>query len=364
MFKKFLKEYWPDIVYGVFALLTIIFFFVPSFNLVLKDTEGSKSYFAYSIFDLLNGSSSAYSGIEFGPNYLLILFAAFPLFAFVFYYVAIFKKISKPKFYVIDNGFALIFTLISLFAVVFLDKYTVYFNKGMAEIINFKEIEPISYSYGIYLISLVAIALLTIRKLFDKMNFTIYDISEIAILCGLAIILDKVKIPIGATGGSINACAVPLFLISIRFGFFKGLISSSIVFGILSCMVDGYGFQYFPFDYLIAFSGYAVVGLVYHQLLKHTKKNLNETKRKRIDLINLNIAFLIGGIASWLTRMTGHIISSIVYYEYTFETAFIYNVIYVSFSILTSLVICCVLSKPIQIILYKYPLHKRVSIED
>ena len=55
-------------------------------------------------------------------------------------------------------------------------------------------------------------------------KFSVRDIAEIAVLCALAVVLDKFgKIPIGSTGGSINISTVPLFIIAFRHGWFKGL---------------------------------------------------------------------------------------------------------------------------------------------
>ena len=49
-------------------------------------------------------------------------------------------------------------------------------------------------------------------------GFNINDIAEIAILCSLAIVLDQFcKIPLGATGGSINLSMLPLYIILFLF---------------------------------------------------------------------------------------------------------------------------------------------------
>ena len=75
-------------------------------------------------------------------------------------------------------------------------------------------------------------------------KFSIRDIVEIAVMCAFAVVLDKfVKIPIGATGGSINIASVPLFIVAYRHGWFKGLIASGVVFALITCILDAYGFQ-------------------------------------------------------------------------------------------------------------------------
>ena len=96
----------------------------------------------------------------------------------------------------------------------------------------------------------------------DLFKFSIRDITEIAVMVALAIILDKfVKIQVGATGGSINIATVPLFIIAFRHGWFKGLIASGILFGIVTNLLDGYGINTYPFEYLIAFGSIEIAGL-------------------------------------------------------------------------------------------------------
>lgn len=360
MSKKFLKEYWPDIVFAVFMLVSIVFFFIPTFNLVFKDSEGVKTYFGCSLFTFMNGSKRDY---YFGPNFVVVAFTLCIIFSFIFYYLALANSSNRKKLSFGLNLTAFILLIISIFALMCLDQYAFTLNEGLKDLANIHGIKPINYSYGIYLLSLVVLALLTLRKLFNELNFTIYDISEIAVLVALALILDKVKIPVGATGGSINAAAVPLFIIGIRFGFVKGIISSSIIFGFISCLFDGYGLQYYPFDYLIAFSGYAFVGLFFQIFMRKTKVITDVTLRNKKELINLIVAILLGGVVSFITRMVGHCASSMVYYGYNFMEAFMYNIVYVSFSIIGAMIIAIILAKPILIIMNKYPLHEKVTIE-
>ena len=73
-------------------------------------------------------------------------------------------------------------------------------------------------------------------------GFSVKDIVEISMLVAISILLDKfVKIPFGLTGGSINIAMVPLFVISLRHGWFKTLISCGVVFGFITCLLDDYG---------------------------------------------------------------------------------------------------------------------------
>ena len=69
-------------------------------------------------------------------------------------------------------------------------------------------------------------------------GFSVRDIAEIAILVALALGLDKLKISVGATGGSVNFAMFPLFVIALRHGPFKGFIAGGIVYGLISCLLD------------------------------------------------------------------------------------------------------------------------------
>ena len=51
---------------------------------------------------------------------------------------------------------------------------------------------------------------------YRKNQMTIRDIAEDGMLIAMAIILDFIKIPIGATGGSINLQMLPLFVIALN----------------------------------------------------------------------------------------------------------------------------------------------------
>ena len=70
-------------------------------------------------------------------------------------------------------------------------------------------------------------------------GFSIKDIAEIAIFSALAIVLDRVvRIPLGATGGSVNISLVPLYVIALRHGWFKSFIAGSIIYGLITCLFD------------------------------------------------------------------------------------------------------------------------------
>lgn len=164
----------------------------------------------------------------------------------------------------------------------------------------------------------------------NKFIFDVKDITEMAIFVAIALILDKIKIPISITGGSLNLSMVPLIIFADRKGFIKGLIASSIVFGLLSCIIDGYGLITYPFDYLIAFSGYSFIGFL------NTKIN------------NKYVLVSVSFICAFATRMIGHTMSSMIIFSYSFGAAIIYNLIYVSLSVIVSYIALMLLIKRVE----------------
>ena len=105
-------------------------------------------------------------------------------------------------------------------------------------------------------------------------GFNINDIAEIAILCSLAIVLDQFcKIPLGATGGSINLSMLPLYIIALRHGWFKGFIGGGIIYAVTTCIIDGYGFQFFPLEYFVAYGSVGILGIFANFIYKKFNKN-------------------------------------------------------------------------------------------
>lgn len=347
--KIFFKKHWPDILFLLIVCCLIRLFFVPIFSVVTKDADKVKTFYEISLFDVLHGSKINNSIFE--PNYLLISVSVLFFAGAILFYISFIgetkeKKISNVLYYL-----SAIFNFLMFFSVLFMYVLLPLTSKGIENVPNFNKVEVVSWSYGLYLFLEAVSILIVLSKIFERKKFTVYEISEIAVLVALALVLDKVKIPVGITGGSINLSAVPLILLSIRHGFFKGLISSSLIFGLISCLLDGYGIQTFPFDYLIAFSGYATVGFFMYLFKKFVIKN-----RENIEFASMVISIVLCGIVSFLTRMTGSSISSMLFYELGLKEALIYNIAYIPLSVFGSTLIAILLAKPLQIINHKFPL--------
>lgn len=211
-------------------------------------------------------------------------------------------------------------------------------------------------------ICLLVTMLTSLLRLFDIKKYTIQEIAETGVLVALAVLLDHYcKIPIQANGGSINFSAIPLFIIAIRYGGFKGFVASSLLFGFITCLIDGYGFQTYPFDYFVALSGYGLVGTFYNFVNNYYEKrnimlinsDLKVVNKKEAFIENLFkiLAIIIAGVFVMIIRYFGHMVSgAILYQPITFIDNFIYQSTYVPLSVLISIVGMIVLYKPIELI--------------
>ena len=154
----------------------------------------------------------------------------------------------------------------------------------------------------------------------------------------MAFILNIIKIPVGVSGGSINFQMLPLMVIALRHGAQRGLLAGGIVYGLLTCLTDGYGFATYPFDYLIGFGSVAVLGLF--------RKQIFGEKQEGYNLKGLLFIFL-GGTIMTIIRFIGSNVSSIVVYGYSLEAALAYNVLYIPLSGLVSTVALMLLYSPL-----------------
>jgi len=153
-----------------------------------------------------------------------------------------------------------------------------------------------------------------------KDSFSISDMAEVGVLSAMAIGLQFIRIPIGVTGGSINLGLVPLFVIALRHGATKGFVASAFIYGIITCLTDGYGFNTYPFDYLLGFGGIAALGFFKNLCFNKSEKGYN-------PLGFLYIA--IGVVIASVVRFVGSTASSMINYGYSLAPACAYNVIYV-----------------------------------
>lgn len=168
-------------------------------------------------------------------------------------------------------------------------------------------------------------------------KFTVRDITEIAIFTALAIIFDRfVKIEIGATGGSLNISLVPIFIICLRHGWFKGFVAGGLVYAIICCLLDMYGIQTFPLEYFIAYGSTCLLGLFANYINKNYGKSVAKTI---ICYVIVAAVIMVWGVIRFFAAS----IDSVIFYALTFKEAFAYNAGYVFSSAAADAVIMCLL---------------------
>ncbi|MBO4682360.1 MAG: energy-coupled thiamine transporter ThiT [Bacilli bacterium] len=179
----------------------------------------------------------------------------------------------------------------------------------------------------------------TSRYIFDNTKLSIRDIAEIGIFVSFAFVLDLplFKIKIVANGGSISLIMLPLILLSLRKGFFKGFIGAGIVFGLVSCFLDGYGLITYPLDYLLGFGSLAVVGLFRRFIIG----------KEKLNWMNYGVLFLATLLAMSM-RTFASTLSGIFIYELDFTSSLIYQLTYMGPSFGVVMVILLILLYPLN----------------
>jgi len=168
--------------------------------------------------------------------------------------------------------------------------------------------------------------------------FSVRDIVEIAIFIALAVVFDTfVKIPVSATGGSVNIATLPLFFIALKKGWFKGFLASGIIFALITCLIDGYGFVCFPLDYFLGFGSIFVLGF-FSKLVK-----LEDGKVKLKSYL-----FLSPGVTiAFMLRFIFSTISGVVIYGLDIPGSMLYQITYLLPSYLAVLILINLLLKSI-----------------
>lgn len=134
------------------------------------------------------------------------------------------------------------------------------------------------------------------RKFMKKK--TVFNIAFSAMMIALAICFDLLgkfvivlQMP---NGGGVSLTMLPLIMITIICNYKYGLVSGA-AFGVINCfLIDGYSFNLVSFilDYIIAFSGLAIIGI----FAKQIKENPN--KSKRYFILGVVLGLVIRLIAS------------------------------------------------------------------
>jgi len=183
----------------------------------------------------------------------------------------------------------------------------------------------------------------------EKDAFNARDMAEIGILSAMAIGLQFIRIPVSMGPGSINLGLIPLFVIALRHGPTKGFIASAFIFGLITCLTDGYGFFTYPLDYLVGFGSCATLGFFSKLVFQKGKKGWS--------IIGF-VWIAVGCILATFIRYVGSSASSMVNYGYDFIPALQYNAIYIPVTGAISLAAMEILYAPLARLNLFFPVKK------
>ena len=189
-------------------------------------------------------------------------------------------------------------------------------------------------------------SLLVLSFASNDIKFSTKDIAEMGVLIAAALVLNFIRLFPAPTGGSVNLQMLPLFILAIRKGPIKAFIGCGVVYGLISCLTDGYGLATYPFDYLLGFGSTAILGQFSKQILREDCETYN-FKGELFIFIGVTLASSLRFIAGT--------ISSMVLYDYAFAPAALYNVGYIFISAGISLVIIMALYGPLLMINRRFP---------
>lgn len=256
-----------------------------------------------------------------------------------------------PLLTLIDNdklreNVSIIATFSFLFGICFLVAYKelfVYFASEFELIPHFKSAD-IGYGIASSLLCASCGAFTSLMSSNKRYGDNVKAITEDGVLIALAFVLNFIKLPITTGAGSINFQMLPLFIIALRRGPLHGFVAGGIVYGFLTCMTDGYGFQTYPFDYLIGFGSVAVLGFF---------RNIIMNKEKPVWMREL---VLFGGcLLATFIRFIGSSVSSMVFYGLGFGDALLYNAIYIPVSGLIAAAVVMLALIPLTMINDRFP---------
>jgi thiamine transporter len=154
---------------------------------------------------------------------------------------------------------------------------------------------------------------------------TTKEITLMAILVALSIGLDSLKFLPMPNGGSVNGAMIGLIIIALSFSPLKTFIATSIVFGLLTALLDGF-FAYYLFDYFFALSGFFIISLVRKHVL-------------HAEPLSGTLVLFAAFTLTFLVRLIAHVISGILFFEVDFAGSLTYNLTYLGPSFLLTLII-------------------------
>ena len=340
--KEKLKEFYcrkgmglPCTIALLSGLLSILILFG---TVIVYDTkvkiggESVKTYFYLSMMDLVDGSR-----FVAWPMILVLVGLGVGLACTIALSVLLLLK-TKRK-YTDPLSVVAIMSFTVGVVMVFLNKelFKNFIESGRVEIANFHDASLGWASAASMLASMLAVFSLIGASGYARSR-SVKTIAEDGVLIAAAFVLNFIRIPIAPTAGSINLQMLPLLVIALRRGPLDGFVAGGIVYGLLTCLTDGYGLATYPFDYLVGFGSVAVLGF-FRRFIFSPEQTAYNVK---------GIVFLIIGVAlSTFVRFVGSCTSSMVLYGYDLQAAMIYNYVYVFISGGLALAVLLILYGPL-----------------
>lgn len=195
----------------------------------------------------------------------------------------------------------------------------------------------------------ICAAVISLSTEFATNQIVTREIAEDGILIAAAFILNLIKIPLAAGAGSINLQMLPLYIIALRHGPTHGLVCGGIIYGLLTCLTDGWGFATYPFDYLIGFGSVMVMGYFSKFILSENQKWYN---------VKGELFLLAAGVAAILIRLIGSTASSMIVYKLAFKEALLYNIVYIPVSGAIALALLMAAYGPLLKVHHQFPVKR------
>lgn len=340
------EKKWIFFVPLAFAVMSILFLLGTVLTYSIKYIpEGAekavKEYFDVHLWDMFNSSLT--------PSWPTIFIISLLIWAGI---APIFGLFSVDK---VRENFALSSTFCFLFGVCFLAAYKELFSYFAAGLIPNFHSADVGYGTALSILMATTGAFLSLTTSGRKYGENVRAITEDGILIALAFVLNFVKLPIATGAGSINLQMLPLFIIALRRGPLHGFISGGVVFGMLTCLTDGYGIFTYPFDYLIGFGSVAVLGFFSKLIFPSSKEATSWTGYS----LKGELYLLLAGALATLVRFLGSSVSSMVFYELDFPAACVYNAIYIPVSGAIAIAILMLVYGPLRRLNAMFPTEQK-----
>ncbi len=199
------------------------------------------------------------------------------------------------------------------------------------------------YGYVSMSFFIIGAVLLFMSEYTDEI-YSVGEIAETAMLLAMAVLFSYIKI-YSSDFGSINLQIIPLALIAFRCKSSRTFLFCGVIYGLITCFLDGYGLYSYPLEYLIAFGSVCILSFC-------RKPLLNEGKP--VVYGYFLIALLLG--ISTCIRYLCCVVDAVFFYGTTWSQAFVGAALPVFISGLFAIVVMEIFyTKPIFLINKMFP---------